>query len=100
MAIFSLSNSKEKNLRLDVIHCYSLSDFRFPGFWSNMKGAYTIFGPVGGGQRCPKALIRYDDKSHYLRDFVNWLCKVNPMYALQVKNMMLNLLQTMKQKTI
>jgi len=50
-----------------------------------MKGAYTIFGPVGGGQRCPKALIRYDDKSHYLRDFVNWLCKVNPMYALQVK---------------
>lgn len=76
---------KKKNLRLDVIHCYSLSDFRFPGFWSNMKGAYTIFGPVGGGQRCPKALIRYDDKSHYLRDFVNWLCKVNPMYALQVK---------------
>ena len=59
---------KKKNLRLDVIHCYSLSDFRFPGFWSNMKGAYTIFGPVGGGQRCPKALIRYDDKSHYLRD--------------------------------
>lgn len=39
---------KKKNLRLDVIHCYSLSDFRFPGFWSNMKGAYTIFGPVGG----------------------------------------------------
>lgn len=53
---------KKKNLRLDVIHCYSLSDFRFPGFWSNMKGAYTIFGPVGGGQRCPKALIRWQYK--------------------------------------
>lgn len=76
---------KKRNIKLDVIHCYSLSDFRFPGYWSNIRNAYTILGPVGGGQRCPQALIGYDDRSHYLRDVVNWLCKVNPLYTRRMK---------------
>lgn len=71
---------KKMDVSFDIIHQYSLSDFRMPGFFYKIKGAYKIFGPVGGGQQCPKNLMDYDDKSHILRDIMNFSCKINPFY--------------------
>ncbi len=75
---------KKMNVSFDIIQQYSLSDFRLPGYFYKMKEAYKIFGPVGGGQRCPKSLIDYDDKSHILRDIMNFGCKINPFYKYKV----------------
>lgn len=72
-------------IHFDIIHLYSLSDFRQIGKWYKIKDSYTILGSVGGGQKCPKSLISYDDKSHIVRDFVNFYCKLSPFYQSKVK---------------
>lgn len=76
---------KQSGIHFDIIHVYSLSDFRQPGLWYKFKESYTIFGPVGGGQSCPKGLISYDDKSHIIRNLVNLSCKLNPIFHKKIK---------------
>jgi glycosyltransferase involved in cell wall biosynthesis len=63
------------NLNFDVIHVYSLSDFRQPGIWYRFADAHTIFGPVGGGQETPPSLTSYDSMSGKLRNIVNSYCQ-------------------------
>lgn len=74
------------NIKFDVIQLYSLSDYRHPGLWYKFKDAYTIFGPVGGGQDCPKTLEVYDDKKNmYLRRLANSICRLNPIWHAAIR---------------
>lgn len=68
---------KVRKLKIDVIHVYSLSDYRQIGFWYKMKESYKILGPVGGGQITPKALRCYDSKKGFIREFINYIYKYN-----------------------
>ena len=76
---------KKMNLKIDVVHSYSLSDFRFPGKWYKIKQAYSILGPVGGGQICPMALQGYDDKSGKIREKINRIWKYNIFFKYKIK---------------
>lgn len=64
---------KNMKIKIDVIHVYSLSDYRFIGKWCNIKSAYKILGPVGGGQVVPPALKEYDDSKGVIREKINAL---------------------------
>ena len=44
---------KKREIRIDVCHVYSLSDFRQPGDWWKFKNCKTILGPVGGDRFAP-----------------------------------------------
>lgn len=77
--------ASKTGIKFDVVHVYSLSDFRRVGEWYKMKDAYTILGPVGGGQKCPDALLEYDEVSHKYRDIVNLYCKYSLFYKEKVK---------------
>ena len=73
------------DIHFDVIHLYSLSDFRQLGVWYKYKNSTTIFGPVGGGQVCPKSLTGYEQKFYYIRNIINSICKYNPFYKRCIK---------------
>lgn len=73
-------------IQIDFIHVYSLSDFRQPGYWYHLKNAYSVFGPVGGGQVCPKSLCEYDDKYGKVHNVINSICKWNPWYKNNIKH--------------
>lgn len=75
---------KTSGMRIDVCHVYSLSDFRQPGDWWKLN-CKTIFGPVGGGQVCPVALLDYDDKSAKIRTAINLLQPLNPFFKRKIK---------------
>lgn len=75
---------KNMNLKIDVCHMYSLSDFRQPGFWSSLKNSFTILGPVGGGQICPNCLRSYDNKKGRIREVVNLFLIWNPFWRIKV----------------
>ena len=77
--------AKKLGITFDIIHVYSLSDFRKPGIWYKFKDAYTIYGPVGGGQYCPKALISYDDSSRWFREAVNEYCRYSPIFRYKIR---------------
>lgn len=76
---------KHQKIHLDFVHIYSLSDFRQPGIWYKIKNCETVFGPVGGGQVCPKGLKIYDDGFGKVRSIVNKLCTINPFFLYKIK---------------
>ena len=78
------STIKKIGVKIDVVHVFSLSDFRQPGKWCELNGAYSILGPVGGGQICPSALKSYDDRSGTIRGMINATCKWNLLYKHKV----------------
>lgn len=74
--------AKNSGIDFDIIHHATMVDFRIPGKMWKFKNAYTIFGPVGGGQSTPKALKCYE-KSRLIekfRELVNRFCTVLPSY--------------------
>lgn len=75
---------KKREIRIDVCHVYSLSDFRQPGDWWKFKNCKTILGPVGGGQICPVELKEYDDKSGILRTIINLTQTHNPFFKSKI----------------
>lgn len=52
--------AKKSKINFDVVHHVTMNDFRITGSMHKLKNAYTIFGPVGGGQMTPPALKCYD----------------------------------------
>lgn len=70
---------KTNKIKPDVCHLYSLSDFRQPGDWWKLE-CKTIFGPVGGGQTCPKSLQGYDEISSRIRSAINFICMHSPVF--------------------
>lgn len=82
---FAYYSAIKSGVHFDIVHVYSLSDYRRVGIWYKLTNAYTILGPVGGGQSCPKSLLCYDDKSHYYRDLVNFYCKYSIVYNTKIR---------------
>lgn len=77
---------KNKKIKFDIIHHVTMTDWRFTGYFSNFKDAYTIFGPVGGGQEIPECLKQYQTKKvmEIVRSIANRTRKFIPSY---VKNL-------------
>lgn len=71
---------RKKNIKIDVIHIYSLSDYRQMGVCYKHKKSFKIFGPVGGGQVTPKSLKEYDTKQGWIREMINFYINHNPFY--------------------
>lgn len=76
---------KQQKIHLDFVHVYSLSDFRQPGIWYKLNNCETVFGPVGGGQVCPKGLEEYDNRFGKVRSIINKLCTINPFFIKKIK---------------
>lgn len=51
---------KKSGIKFDIIHHVTMGDFRILGKMYKFQDAYTIFGPVGGGQSTPKSLKCYE----------------------------------------
>lgn len=81
---YAYKAAKKLKIRFNIIHVYSLSDFRRIGFWYRFKDSYTILGPVGGYQMCSKSLLDYDEKQ-WKRNLVNLYCKYSPIYRSKVE---------------
>lgn len=81
---YAYKAAQRTKIKFDVIHVYSLSDFRRAGYWYRFDDSYTIFGPVGGYQMCSKSLEGYDD-SQRLRNWVNCYCRRSPIYKAKIK---------------
>lgn len=76
---------KKTGIHFDFIQGYSLSDYRKPGYWYRLKGVYTVFGPVGGAQNCPKSLQNYDSKTGKVRELINNLTISNPFFQGKIR---------------
>lgn len=79
--------AKKSGIKFDIIHHATMGDFRIPGYMYKFKEAYTIFGPVGGGQSTPKSLKCYERSRlvEKFRETVNKLCAVSPVYKSKIK---------------
>lgn len=74
--------AKKSKIKFDIIHHVTMGDFRIPGKMYKFKDAYTIFGPVGGGQSTPKALKEYEKYPpiEKFRELVNKSRAISPKY--------------------
>lgn len=65
--------AKKSKIKFDVIHHVTMGDFRITGNMHKFKNAYTIFGPVGGGQSTPPALKHYEKRPiiEKVREIIN-----------------------------
>ncbi|MGN0521036.1 MAG: glycosyltransferase family 4 protein [Eubacterium sp.] len=79
--------AKKSGIKFDIIHHITMGDFRIPGNMYKFKDAYTIFGPVGGGQSTPKALKGYEKYPvvEKFREFVNKSRAISPAYKSKIK---------------
>lgn len=79
--------AKRSGIKFDIIHHVTMGDFRIPGRMYKFQDAYTIFGPVGGGQSTPKSLKGYERSrmEEKFREIVNKFCAVSPVYKSKIK---------------
>lgn len=79
--------AKNSGIKFDIIHHVTMGDFRIPGYMYRFKDAYTIFGPVGGGQCTPKSLKCYERSrlAEKFREAVNKSRAVSPLYRSKIK---------------
>lgn len=79
--------AKKSGIEFDIIHHVTMGDFRIPGNMYKFKNAYTIFGPVGGGQSTPKSLKCYEKYPivEKVRELINKSRAVSPRYKNQMK---------------
>lgn len=74
--------AKNSKIKFDIIHHVTMGDFRFTGKMYKFKDAYTIYGPVGGGQSTPSSLKCYE-KNIYVekfREIINKTRGISPFY--------------------
>lgn len=78
---------KKSGIKFDIIHHVTMGDFRITGCMYKSKDAYTIFGPVGGGQSTPKSLKCYEKYKSVekFREFINKSRAVSPFYKSRIK---------------
>lgn len=74
--------AKKSNIKFDVVHHVTMGDFRIPGKMYKFKNAYTVFGPVGGGQSTPIALKGYEKHPpiEKFREIINKSRAISPSY--------------------
>lgn len=79
--------AKNSGIKFDIIHHVTMGDFRIPGYMYRFKDAYTIFGPVGGGQCTPKSLKCYERSrlAEKFREIVNKTRPVSPSYRSKIR---------------
>lgn len=79
--------AKNSGIKFDIIHHATMCDFRIPGCMYKFKDAYTIFGPVGGGQSTPKSLKCYERSrlAEKFRETVNISRALSPSYRSKIK---------------
>ncbi len=61
--------AKNSGIKFDIIHHISMGNYRITGQMYKIKDAYTIFGPVGGGQTTAPALRSYYNKKKSYENF-------------------------------
>lgn len=75
--------AKKSKIKFDIIHHVSMGNYRITGQMYKFKDAYTIFGPVGGGQTTPVPLkCYYKTQKIYenYRELVNKIFMILPGY--------------------
>ena len=79
--------AKKSGIKFDIIHHITMGDFRILGYMYRFKDAYTIFGPVGGGQCTPKSLKSYERSrlAEKFREIVNKTRPVSPLYRSRIR---------------
>lgn len=79
--------AKNSGIKFDIIHHATMGDFRIPGLMYKFSDAYTVFGPVGGGQSTPKSLKCYERSrlAEKFREAVNKSRAVSPLYRSKIK---------------
>ncbi|MGN0533348.1 MAG: glycosyltransferase family 4 protein [Eubacterium sp.] len=79
--------AKGSGIKFDIIHHITMGDFRFTGKMYRFKDAYTIYGPVGGGQSTPPSLKCYEknQKVEKFREIINKTRAVSPFYKSRIK---------------
>lgn len=79
--------AKNSKIKFDVIHHVTMGDFRITGKMYKFKDAYTIFGPVGGGQVTPDSLKCYESNKSYekFRQIINDATIYLPGYGRKIK---------------
>ena len=73
-----------RETRFDIVHHITFGVFRHPSFMAFL-GPPFVFGPVGGGETAPRELRKTFPLRGYLidlvRDFANWIVRVDPLMA-------------------
>lgn len=79
--------AKKSGIDFDIIHHVTMGDFRIPGNMYKFKNAYTVFGPVGGGQSTPKSLKCYEKYPvvEKVREIINKSRAVSPGYRSKIR---------------
>ena len=73
---------KHSGIHFDVIHQFTMHDYRIQSELYKSKGAKVIWGPMGGAQVTPRPLKVYEKNQLVasFREFVNKSCSWNPFY--------------------
>lgn len=61
--------------KIDLIHQITPVEFRSVGNYGRIPGAKFVCGPIAGGQRIPRCLMAYMERSRYVewvREAINW----------------------------
>lgn len=80
--------AKKSKIKFDIIHHVSMGNYRITGDMYKFKDAYTIFGPVGGGQTTAKSLRCYYEKQGLYESFrnaINHIFAILPSYKRQLR---------------
>lgn len=74
---WKLAKKLHKNIRFDVAHHITFGNYWMPSFIGAYLQVPFIWGPVGGGQKIPKGLIReysiYGRLAEKVRDIAQWV---------------------------
>lgn len=80
--------AKKSKIKFDIIHHVTMGNYRITGSMCKFKNAYTIFGPVGGGQVTPPSLkCYYKTQKIYenYRELINKIFMYFPSYKRKLK---------------
>ena len=79
---YRYAKSLSKEVLFDIIHHVSIADFRVAGQLWRLRTPF-VYGPVGGGQETPKALMPYVmkySKREKIRVLINRAAMLEPSY--------------------
>ena len=80
--------AKKSKIKFDIIHHITMGNYRITGNMYKFNDAYTIFGPVGGGQTtAPSLKSYYNTQKIYeeYRELINKVFDVLPSYKRKIR---------------
>jgi len=80
--------ARQSGIHFDMIHHVSKTTLLFAGKFWKYRDAYTVFGPVGGGQEIPESLKHYqtNKKEEVLRTTANRISRILPGYRRAIRS--------------